>query len=245
MRRLRFRTIKLLGVLVLAAGQSSQTLAQTTEVEPNDTCPAAQDIGSIDVTGPFTVSGSLDTPPDEPDVDFFRFEATPGAVVVADLEGEPSGAGTLADPYLGLFDSDCNLLASNDDFSGLNSRLQFAVPTDGIFVLAATSCCDDDFTGDGGSSGSYQLTVAPAPPPIGSIAGRVVNADTGEPLPGDSPPFAAVELFLCDGDECLGFVSVKAPTAMVVSCSTRISRVTCCRSARIRSARSPRASKRA
>src|SRR5919106_935115 len=119
-----------------------------------------------------SLQGSLDTPPEEPDVDFFRFSATPGAQLVADHEGQATGAGTLGDPFLGLFDSGCNLLTLNDDTETLNSRLSFDVPPDGIFILAASSCCDGEFTGNGGSSGTSQLTISPPPPSIGSISGR-------------------------------------------------------------------------
>jgi hypothetical protein len=194
-------------VSCLLIGFSSPTLAQAVEVEPNDPCTEAQDIGPIDVTGAFSVQGSLDTPPEDPDVDFYRFSATPGAQLVADHEGQDTGAGTLPDPFLGLFDSGCNLLASNDDSVGLNSRLSFDVPPDGVFILAASSCCDDQFTGDGGSSGTYQLTISQAPPSIGSIAGRIVDARTGEPLPGNEPPFAFAELFRCEGDDCFEFMN--------------------------------------
>lgn len=196
-------SFRLLTVFFLLIGFSSPTFAQAVEVEPNDPCTEAQDLGEIDLTNPFSVQGSLDTPPEEPDVDFFRFSATPGADLIADHEGEPTGAGTLPDPLLGLFDADCNLLASNDDSGGtLNSRLRFDVPPDGVLVLAAASFPDFDFTGAGGSSGTYQLTVAQAPPSIGSISGRVVDALTGEPLPGNEPPFAFVELLRCEDDTC-------------------------------------------
>lgn len=196
-----------IAVLCLAGCLSSQAFAQATDIEPNNSCPAAQDIGAIDVNTPFTVVGSLDTPPEVPDVDFFRFSATPGALLVADLSGEPTGQGTLADPFLGLFDSDCNFIALNDDTGTLNSRLHFVVPADGVGILAAGSCCDEQFVGAGFSSGTYDLTVSPAPPAIGSIAGRVVDATTGEPLPGESPPFAFVELLRCDGTECFESVA--------------------------------------
>lgn len=197
----------LLAVFCLAIGISSQSFAQVVEVEPNDPCVEAQDIGPIDVTGTFSVQGSLDTPPDEPDVDFFRFSATPGAQLIADHEGEATGKGTLPDPLLGLFDSDCNLLTDDDDSGvGLNSRLRFDVPPDGVFVLAATSFADFGFTGAGGSSGTYELTISPPPPSIGSIAGRIVDALTGEPLPGNESPFAFAQLFRCDGDDCFEFV---------------------------------------
>jgi hypothetical protein len=185
---------------------SSHALAQDSDTEPNNSCPAAQDLGALDGSSPLLLTGSLDTPPEEPDVDFFKLEATPGSSLVADLEGEETGQGTLPDPFLGLFDSDCNLVASNDDAGTLNARLRFVVPDDGIVILAATSCCDEQFTGAGDSNGSYALTVAPAPPAIGSIAGRVIDAVTGAPLPGNSPPFASVVLLRCEGDECLEFV---------------------------------------
>ena len=206
-RRLR-RSFTLLAVSCLLIGLSSPTLAQAVEEEPNDPCTEAQDIGPIDVTGTFSVQGSLDTPPDEPDADFFRFSATPGAQVVANDEGADTGAGTLPDPLLGLFDAGCNLLALNDDSGGtLNSRLRFEVPPDGVFILAATSFPDFDFTGAGGSSGTYLLTISPAPPSIGSISGRIVDALTGDPLPGNEPPFALAELFRCDGGGCFEFVN--------------------------------------
>ena len=70
-RRLR-RSFTLLAVSCLLIGFSSQAFAQAVEEEPNDPCVEAQDIGPIDVTSAFSVQGSLDTPPEEPDVDFFR-----------------------------------------------------------------------------------------------------------------------------------------------------------------------------
>ena len=140
MKRIFQSSLVLLAISVVMIGFSSQAFAQAVEVEPNDPCTEAQDIGPIDVTGTFSVQGSLDTPPEDPDVDFFRFSATPGAQVVADHEGQTTGAGTLSDPFLGLFDSGCNLLASNDDTIGLNARLSFDVPSDGVFILAASSC---------------------------------------------------------------------------------------------------------
>jgi hypothetical protein len=78
MRRLVQSSLVLLAISLVMIGFSSQAFAQAVEVEPNDPCTEAQDIGPIDVTGTFSVQGSLDTPPDEPDVDFFRFSATPG-----------------------------------------------------------------------------------------------------------------------------------------------------------------------
>jgi hypothetical protein len=203
MKRCVRASFMLLAMSCLLISFSSPIFAQAVEVEPNDPCVEAQDIGPIDVTGAFSVQGSLDTPPDEPDVDFFRFSATPGAQVVANDEGQDTGAGTLPDPVLGLFDTDCNLLVTDDDSGvGLNSRLRFDVPPDGVFVLAATSFPDFGFSGDGAVSGTYLLTISPPPPSIGSISGRIVDALTDEPLPGNEPPFASAELLRCEDDVC-------------------------------------------
>jgi hypothetical protein len=112
---------------------------------------------------------------------------------------------------LGLFDSSCNLLALDDDGSGtLNSRLVFTVPADGIFVLAATQCCDSDFLG--GGIGTYRLSLTSLLV-IGSISGRVVDALTGTPLPGDIFPFAFVELQRCEASGCFGVSSQAADSA--------------------------------
>lgn len=148
-------------VLIIFLCSFSLAFAQGTETEPNDKCSNAQDFGAVAL--PFTVDGSLDTPPSTPDVDFFEFTGTPGAIVTVDLEGSDTGKGTLSDPLLGLFDSGCNQIDSDDDGGiGRNSRLRFTIPGDGVFILAATSFNDSDFSGDGSSNGSYQLTITPA-----------------------------------------------------------------------------------
>jgi hypothetical protein len=81
------------------------------------------------------------------------------------------------------------------------------VPADGVFVLAATSYADVDFTGAGNSSGTYELTVSLAPPSIRAITGRIVDALTGQPLPGNAPPFAFAELVRCNGGGCFEVVN--------------------------------------
>jgi 5-hydroxyisourate hydrolase-like protein (transthyretin family) len=191
----------LLSVLLILAESPRPAFAQGTDVEPNNTCLTAQNVGAV--TLPFTVEGALETPPETPDVDFFRFTGTPGAGVQVDLEGV-----TLPDPLLGLFDSSCNLLAVSDDAVGFNSRLQFVLPSDGVFILAATSCCDFGFTGNGGSSGSYRVTIAPILV-AESISGRIVDAVSGTPLRGDVFPFALVELRRCQDNECFEFVNAQ------------------------------------
>jgi hypothetical protein len=181
-----------LGAAPLAFGQDQ---------EPNNTCLTAQDFGAV--AFPFMVDGSLDTPPETPDVDFFKFTGTPGTALRVDLEGQATGKGTLGDPLLGLFDSTCNLIALTDDSETANSRLVFTIPANGIFVLAATSFPDFGFAGNGDSSGTYQLTTT-LTAVIGSIRGRIVDAVTGEPLAGDAFPFTSVELHRCGEFGCFG-----------------------------------------
>lgn len=182
---------------VMSPAQVVASVAETaTEVEPNNSCEAAQDVGLV--SGPFVMDGVLDSS-QSPDVDFFRFSGTPGLPATIDLEGQSTGKGTLGDPYLGFFDSNCNLVAANDDSNSLNSRLEITIPDDGIFVLAATSCCDSGF--NGGGNGSYQLTVTPVQL-ISSISGIITDSLSGNPLSGIEPTFAFVRLQRCEGDNC-------------------------------------------
>lgn len=175
--------------------------AQAQEIEPNNPCEAAQDVGSPGL--PVSLFGALTPTAESPDVDFFRFAVEPGLFVRVDLEGAPTGQGTLGDPYLGLFDAACNLVAINDDSGTLNSRLIFASPDDGIVILGVTACCDGGFTGVG--EGSYRLSIARLAA-IESIAGRIVSSDTGQPLPGSEFPFASAQLIRCEDFGCFEFV---------------------------------------
>lgn len=181
---------------------SSSGFGQGIETEPNNSCLAAQDLGSPAL--PFSIPGSLDTLGDVFDIDYFRFTGTPGSPVQADHQGASAGFGTLQDPLLGLFDSDCNLIAVNDDAGSLDSRLIFAVPADGVVVLAATSYPDFGFTGSG--EGSYLLSLSPVARGD-SIGGRLISGSDGSPLPGDSPPFATVQLLRCIDGACFEFVN--------------------------------------
>lgn len=203
------------GIVLAASLCLGPAQAVGQEQEPNNTCLAAQVVGALPVL-PTIVSGSLDTDPtpDPPfyDVDFYQFNASPAVRLRAELRGAGSSVGTLGDPFLGVFDSSCNLLAVNDDsVLGLESRLDFEVPADGVFILAASGCCDGNFDGTHGQEGSYELGILEPPAAIGSISGRVVDAVSGEPLPGDVPPYAFAEIFSCSIDGCyfyLAFIPV-------------------------------------
>ena len=186
-------------ILGLAGALSSVAWAQ--ETEPNHPCENAQDIV---VTGlPVSVRGALTPAPGVADVDFYRFDLMPDESVQADLEGAPTGQGTLGDPFLGLFDSACGLVAVNDDSGTLNSRLIFDVPEDGIVVLGVTACCDGAF--EVGGEGSYLLSLNRLAA-IESISGRIVDGSTGTALSGQDFPFASVQLLRCNAFGCGEFV---------------------------------------
>lgn len=193
-RRARY----LLPTLVLLSLSLAPALAQSSEVEPNDTCPTAQDLDSPPL--PLIVTGEL--PADTSDIDFFRFIAPPGTMVQIDHMGVSSGGGTLDDPYLGVLDSACNVLALDDDSGyGTDSKVFVAVPPDGVLVLAATSCCDGALIGAGGSRGSYTITADVAHV-VASIRARLVDAETGEALVGWWPTNARAELWRCHDSTC-------------------------------------------
>ena len=196
---------------VLFSGPSS---AQYAESEPNNPCESAQFIGApaalpVFITGELTPTGA--EPPG--DVDFFLLQGTEGMRLRAGLRSDTDQPIPLGDPFLGLFDANCNLLAWNDDFVGLNSRLDFEVPAggDGFYILAASGCCDFAFDGSHGYQGAYRLRVSIPPEPIQAITGRLVDAVTGAPLPGNMQPYSAVELIRCTVDGCFTGLNFAMP----------------------------------
>lgn len=191
------RFIPIFFVSVLPFGVS---LGQTPEYEPNDSCPGAQSLGLQ--TLPLEISGELSNPISIPDIDFISFIGPPNTWVQIDLQGVASGVGTLGDPFLGVLDGSCNVLASDDDggFS-TDSRLFLTTPPDGVLVLAASSCCDWELLGNGYSRGSYTILVD-VPHVVGSISLRLVNAESGVPLVGWWPTNARAELWRCHDGGC-------------------------------------------
>ena len=191
-----------LTALVLASllGASSGAIAQPLDPDeptefPYERCLEAEAIGAIAV--PYTIEDALEDGDESTQVDFFSLSTEPGTALVVELRGQSSGAGSLPDPLLGLFDTDCERLAYNDDWYSLDSRLEFTVPESGGFVLAAAAFPDIEFDGSGSAFGSYRLSVVERPAPIDSIAVRVVDARSHEALRGDASPGARVALIGC------------------------------------------------
>lgn len=191
-----FVAVSVLG-LVLCISPAAHAQSGVSEAEPNNSCVAPQDVTAAGL--PFTLTASLGGS----DLDFYRFHGTPGAFVIVNLQGASSGVGTLSDPLLGVFYSDCyNMAGINDDGGeGTESRLAFTVPDDGVFIVAATGYPDYQFTGQTTETGSYFLKVEERAA-AESISAVVVDATTGSPMAGVS-----VVLRHCVNGSCDDFVA--------------------------------------
>lgn len=193
---------------------SSPAFAQESEIEPNQPCAAAQEIQSEFAALPVEVLGTLAPPSDTApagDVDFYAFEAPPGMQLRAQATSEMNEMGWLFDPYLGLFDSECNLLAWNDWYISMFPVIDFVVPDSGYFTLAVTGAYDSDFEGNHWQEGPYVLTLGQPPEPIGAITGQIIDAVTGEPLSGSAWPWPEVNIYRCFGGDCWYWQNTRIP----------------------------------
>ena len=69
------------------------------EIDPNNTCALAQNVGALSENATITVTGALKTPPAVPDIDFYKFNAsTPGDIFRVSLHGVSDGVDTLTLP---------------------------------------------------------------------------------------------------------------------------------------------------
>jgi hypothetical protein len=113
------------------------------EVEPNDTVPE----GNLVFFGD-TVDGVIDP---AGDVDYFAVELTAGTVL--DLDVDAVVLGSVMDPVIALFDIDTvTILDVNDDWDGLDSRIVYSIPVDGLYFVGIT-----DLGLNGGPAYTYRL----------------------------------------------------------------------------------------
>lgn len=114
------------------------------------------------------VAGSIDG---RGDADWFGTRLTAGQTYVFDLEGAPTGKGSLANPYLQIYGNDGTvLLGSNaDGGDGVNARLSYTPTETGLYHIAAL--------GSAGTVGTYLLRMglshAAGPSAMAFIAGGV------------------------------------------------------------------------
>ena len=104
--------------------------------------------GEVDVGG--SVTGNIGSFADR---DYFRVVLEAGTRYQIDLEGAPTGRGTLADPALTLYDaSEDNLLDDVNSGIGANSRGIFTPTTAGTYYLRVADFDETD-------TGTYTLSV--------------------------------------------------------------------------------------
>ena len=120
--------------------------------------------GRVAVGG--SVTGNLDR---ALDLDWFAVDLEATKTYRFDLEGEPTGRGTLEDPFLRLWDGSGTSVTDDDDDSGtdLNSRITHT-PTTGTYYLEASAF--------GFDTGTYTLSVTDVTPePPGDPADKSVD----------------------------------------------------------------------
>ena len=110
-------------------------------------------IGAVAVGG--SAAGTLQQAGDR---DWFAVQLQAGGTYVLNMNGHPSGLGTVGDAYLRLRDASGALLASNDDIIDghePDSRILFTASTTGTYYLEAGGFLD-------GYAGTYRLSVLQA-----------------------------------------------------------------------------------
>ena len=135
------------------AGQRANVSEPTGKDLPSDTSTP----GEVDVGG--SVTGNIDAARDH---DWFAVELEAGREYQIDLEGSPTGRGTLEDPWLpGIYDSSGTQIPDTEDDDGgenLNSRMLFTPDATGTYYVAAAEANDTN-------TGTYTLSVRDVSPP--------------------------------------------------------------------------------
>lgn len=156
---------------------SSPVTAQVAEVEPNNACAQAQELGALPAGG-VVVSGRLQGTVDQPEIDYYGFSTNGvGPDVVVEVVGADGGGGTLPDPYLAVL-TQCGSVFARDDDGGAGADSRLVVPPYNLhYQLAVTSYPDVELQGFGATRGTYRLRITPVTANSGSLAGRLIDAE--------------------------------------------------------------------
>ena len=138
-----------LSVIVLGANGASEA---DTDFPADNTTSGRVEVGA-------SATGNIASTSDK---DWFRVDLEAGKTYQFDLEGSPTGRGSLGDPFLQIFDaSGSNKLAEDDDIStaNLNSQLVFTPTAAGAYYLVVETAAP--------TTGTYTLSVREItqPPP--------------------------------------------------------------------------------
>ena len=158
-------TITLLGtytlsVIVLGANGKSEA---DTDFPNNNTTTGRVEVGA-------SVTGNVES---ANDVDRFRVDLEADKEYQFDLEGAPTGRGTLPDPALSFADATGTVLEYDDnDGDGVNSQIVYTPTATGVYYLRPHSKADTE-------TGTYTLSVRDIMPPTLSIADAEGDEDDG------------------------------------------------------------------
>ncbi len=160
--------------------------------EPNDTIDQAIATGLTSATpGTFDFSGEIGDNFNlsflEDDVDLFEFQLDEGDQIVADIDAEEIGS--FLDPVLRIFDSLGNEVAVSDDDPApgedftLDSFIEFEAQFSDTYYVGVSSFSNFDYnpfiegsgSGDGGSTGSYDLELSVGSDLIGGEPNDTIN----------------------------------------------------------------------
>ena len=152
-----------LSVIVLGANGASEA---DTDFPNNNTTSGRVAVGA-------SATGNVES---ATDVDRFRVDLEADKQYQFDLEGAPTGRGTLADPFLSFGDSTGTVLDFDDnDGDGVNSRIVYTATATGTYYLRADKADTE--------TGTYTLSVREVPTavlPTLSIVNK--SADEGEAI---------------------------------------------------------------
>ena len=169
--------------------------------EPSDgDCPSIPpSTCEVDVGGSVTGNVGADF-----DNDFFRVNLEAGKTYQFDLEGAPTGGGTLENPRLVLFDgSGIQLQEDDDSGTEFNSQIVYTATETGTHYLNATHTIEDPYTG------TYTLSVR-----------EVTSPDDSDDQPADDSGQPRVTLHLSndnpiEGDSRVTVTATVSPTSPV------------------------------
>jgi hypothetical protein len=156
--------------------RATGTPPPTTDDFANSLTDGTHPFGVLGATGAAT--GTLERTGDH---DWFRVQLVAGTMYVINLQGQYTGAGTLQDPYLRVYNSTGGFVAENDDVGGgnLDSRLTFSSTTTGTYYLDAGAFADS-------YAGTYRISVNGAADDFANSLNDVAHPFGSVPINGSS-----------------------------------------------------------
>ncbi|MFN9639356.1 MAG: GEVED domain-containing protein [Pirellula sp.] len=165
-----------------------------------DTLSRALDVGVRSEFFVFNGEGAIGdntslAPTLDRDVDLVRMNLEAGTQIV--VTANATTIGSFLDPFLRIFDSEGRQLSFNNDFGGSrDSRIEFTVPSDGVYFVGVSASANNSYsasvansTTNGGSQGKYDLTIDVTPRLNVSVLNNRIQIDGGKNIvpPANSP----------------------------------------------------------